>query len=89
MVYVDDMELPYGRMIMCHMGSPDLEELHKMAQAIGIARKWFQNDKGHPHYDVCKSMKKKAIELGAVEVSGKELIRLCYPNLEKELFKNK
>ena len=80
-VYVGKKEYPYGRMKMSHMGSPDLEALHKMANAIGVKRKWFQNKKHHPHYDICKQMKEKAIELGAVEVSDKELIKNCYPIL--------
>lgn len=80
-VYVGILEFPYGRMLMSHMGSPDLEALHKMAQAIGVKRKWFQDHKAHPHYDICKQMKQKAIELGAIEVSDKELIRKCYPLL--------
>ena len=43
MVYVDDYNAPYGRMTMCHMMADTLEELHAMADKIGIARKWFQD----------------------------------------------
>jgi len=78
-VYVGKREYPFGRMIMSHMASPDLDSLHKMADAIGVKRKWFQDKKSHPHYDICKQMKRKAIELGAIEVSDKDLIRKCYP----------
>lgn len=87
-VYVGTMEFPYRRMIMFHMASPDVEELHKMADAIGIQRKWFQDPKYngkslHPHYDVCKSKKEKAMKLGAIEVNDRELIKLCYTELKK------
>lgn len=82
-VYVGILEFPYGRMLMSHMASPDLEALHRMADAIGIKRKWFQNKQRHPHYDICKSMKQKAIKLGAVEVSDRELIRRCYKGFEQ------
>lgn len=82
-VYVGKREYPYGRMLMSHMASADIESLHKMADAIGVNRKWFQNKKNHPHYDVSKGMKQKAVELGAVEVSDKEIIRKCYPVLSK------
>lgn len=82
-VYVGSMEYRYGRMIMSHMGSSDLDALHRMADAIGVKRKWFQDKKHHPHYDISKQMKKKAIELGAIEVSDKELIRKCYPVLSE------
>ena len=84
-VYVGTMEFPYGRMLMSHMASPDIEALHKMADAIGVKRKWFQNNKYHPHYDICKSMKKKAIALGAVEVNDRELIKRCYGDILEKL----
>ena len=49
-VYVDNQKNPYGRMKMCHMLADTLEELHAMADLIGIKRKWFQNE-STPHYD--------------------------------------
>ena len=82
-VYVGKLEFPYSRMLMSHMASPNLDALHKMADAIGVNRKWFQDHKIHPHYDISKSMKQKAISLGAIEVSDKELINKCYPVLSK------
>ncbi len=42
-VYVDDMQAQYGRMKMCHMIADTDEELHAMADLIGIARKWWQS----------------------------------------------
>lgn len=68
-VYVDNMRAPYGRMIMCHMIGDTEEELHKMAAAIGVARKWYQKD----HYDICLSKRAKAVLLGAKEVTRREL----------------
>lgn len=73
-VYVDDAELPFGRMLMCHMTADTTEELHAMADRIGVARRWVQ----HPgtyreHYDICKSKRALAVQAGAVEVSGREL----------------
>lgn len=81
-VYVDNMEAPYGRMIMCHMFADSLDELHAMADAIGVKRKWFQKRRGFPHYDICKSKRKKAVELGAVEIEWRQLrdIRLAILN---------
>lgn len=72
MVYVDDMEAGLGRMVMCHMlprskNVEDIDELHKMAKVIGVARRWFQ-DKRVPHYDVCKSKRVLAVKAGAVEI---------------------
>lgn len=63
-------------MIMSHMAADSLDELHKMAQAIGLAKRHFQDKKGKPHYDICKHNKQKAIELGAIEVDDREIIKL-------------
>jgi hypothetical protein len=75
-VYVDDMyTVPMGqfrRMKMSHMIADTEEELHKMAAAIGVARKWYQGD----HYDICMSMRVKAVKLGAKEIEMRELARL-------------
>ena len=71
-VYVDDMRAPYGRMVMCHMISDDLGELHEMAGHIGVARRWFQGD----HYDVCLAKRALAVRFGATEVTVRELARI-------------
>lgn len=72
-VYVDNARLPFGRMIMCHMTADTLEELHEMAQSIGIRRKWFQ-DKSIPHYDISLSKRAMAVELGAIEETSRESV---------------
>ena len=74
-VYIDDQKNPYGRMIMSHMGADKLKELHEMADAIGLSRGYFQ-DHGLPHYDLCQSKKQIALNLGAIEVAAKELVRV-------------
>ncbi len=71
-VYIDHAYLPFGRMKMCHMIADTLEELHQMALAIGMKIDWFQPT-SFPHYDVCKKRRSKALELGAIEVTRKEL----------------
>lgn len=75
-VYVDDMyTVPMGqfrRMKMSHMIADTEAELHKMAAAIGVARKWYQGD----HYDVCMSVRAKAVKLGAKEVEMRELVKI-------------
>jgi len=75
-VYVDNINIPYGRMIMCHMMADTVEELHQMADKIGIQRRWFQNKKDHPHYDISKTKKALAFQNGAVEVTPQELVKL-------------
>jgi hypothetical protein len=75
-VYVDDVELPFRSMIMCHLWADTLVELFAMADQIGVDRKWLQ---GHPtlslpqfrkaswvHFDIALSKKALAIKAGAV-----------------------
>ena len=78
-VYVDELH-SYGkgpislRHGSCHMAADILEELHAMADKIGIQRRWFQNDPRHPHYDLAAKFRDKAVRAGAIEVSGRELL---------------
>ena len=76
-VYVDDMfKYPMGqfrRMKMSHLIADTEEELHAMAQKIGVARKWYQGD----HYDICMSMREQAVKLGAVEITLKQCGCMC------------
>ena len=74
-VYVDGAENVYGIMKMCHMLADTLPELMAMADRIGVNRRWYQGfDKAScPHFDICKSMRVKAIKAGAIEVSMHEL----------------
>ena len=74
MVYVDDTEHKFGRMIMCHMVADTLPELHSMAAQIGLARRWFQNKPLHPHYDICKTKRALAVSAGAIEITQRETI---------------
>ena len=70
-VYVDSSIYGYGRMVMCHMIADTPEELHAMADRIGVARKWFQDPAGGKasfcHYDIAKSKRQLAVEAGAIE----------------------
>ncbi len=75
-VYVDDMKVKYGRMIMCHMVADTINELHEMADKIGIKRKWFQDKPNHPHYDISLGRKRLAIQYGAKEITIKEIVKI-------------
>ena len=72
-VYVDDMyRYPMGqfrRMKMSHMIADTEEELHEMADKIGVARKWYQGD----HYDIAIVKRKLAVQFGAKEITLREL----------------
>lgn len=75
-VYVDAAIWPYGRMTMCHMLADTEEELHAMADRIGVSRRWHQNQR-YSHYDICKSKRKLAVSLGAVEISQLRFVELA------------
>ncbi len=75
-VYVDRARIPYRRMLMSHMLADTPEELHAMAGKIGIRRRWFQAQASTPHYDVCQLKRQQAIELGAIEVTRRELVEV-------------
>lgn len=75
-VYVDACVWPYGRMVMCHMLADRVEDLHEMADRIGVSRRWFQN-KRFPHYDICKSKRALAVRLGATEIGRREFVEIA------------
>jgi hypothetical protein len=72
-VYVDDMwRLPMGQfrgMRMSHMIADTEDELHAMADKLGLKREWYQGD----HYDVSKGVRGKAIAFGAREITVRQL----------------
>lgn len=103
MLYVDKLfqALPTGAAKKhgkqwCHLWPADttpesLQELHEVAQKIGLKRSYFQNHKWFPHYDLVPSKRKLAIERGAIEKSLSEWIaeqgglRILSGNSKKEV----
>lgn len=83
-VYVDNAIYPLGRMIMCHMMADSLDELHKMADHIGVDQRHFQGD----HYDICKAKRQLAVKAGAVEVSQREMVQIRQRNRAKNTAEN-
>lgn len=77
-VYVDKSEYAYGRMVMCHMLADSPQELHAIAEAIGVSRRWYQYKASTPHYDIAKSKRVLALEQGALEVSRKQVAALIH-----------
>lgn len=57
----------------CHLLADSLEELHAFARKIGMKRAWFQNDGGHPHYDLNQSRRAVAVNKGAIEITDEQL----------------
>lgn len=73
-VYVDGERNGFGRMVMCHMLADTPNELHAMADAIGMKRQWYQSPAkaSFPHYDLSLSRRKLAVANGAKEISRQE-----------------
>jgi hypothetical protein len=74
-VYVDKAQNRFGRMRMSHLVADSIEELHAMADRIGLRRAWFQ-PKSHPHYDVSRQKRALALRHGAIEVDRKGLVEV-------------
>jgi len=70
-VLVDEPIWPFRGRLWCHLVSDtSYDELHDLAQRLGIPRRGFQGD----HYDVPAELRAEAIALGAQPVSGRDLI---------------
>lgn len=71
-ILVDSPIWPWRGRWWAHLVSDEsYEELHVFAARLGIPREAFQGD----HYDVPADLRERAIALGAVPVSGRDLIR--------------
>lgn len=79
-VYIDDMNAKFGRMVMCHMIADTDDELHAMADAIGVNRKWHQ--KNNNHYDVSLGKKAIAVQHGAVVVT---MLQMAAMNVRRKV----
>jgi hypothetical protein len=76
-VYVDQARNRFGRMIMSHMLADSLEELHAMADRIGLRRAWFQ-PRSTPHYDVSWEKRALAVLSGAKEIDRRQVVELIH-----------
>ena len=82
-VYVDDLfmvaHVGRRRSCWCHLVADTTEELHALAQRIGLRREWFQEG-GHalPHYDVTLSKRLLAVAAGAVEIDREQLVAMIH-----------
>lgn len=74
MTYVDAAINPWKGTLWCHLTADSLAELHEFAGRLDLKREWFQNHKLIPHYDLIKSKRAIAIELGAIAITTEERI---------------
>jgi hypothetical protein len=68
-VYVDDAVHLWRGQRWAHLMADTLDELHAMADRLGIPRRAFQNKTSGAHYDVTADLRAGAIALGAVAIS--------------------
>jgi hypothetical protein len=62
-----------------HLLADDPVELHAMAAALGIPARGYQRHRRSPalnHYDVPEGLRLRAIQLGAVPITWREMARL-------------
>lgn len=70
-ILVDEARWPWRGRRWAHLVSDvALDELHEFARRLGKRRLGFQGD----HYDVDEIDRRRALELGAVAVTGRELL---------------
>lgn len=70
----------------CHMVSTiDERELHEFADQIGLRRSWAQlrPESSAAHYDLLAGRRRRALALGAREVSSRDLVRLNFDGLTR------
>jgi hypothetical protein len=71
--YVDTVRAYPGKGLrythFCHLLADTREELHAMADRIGMPRRFFQDHPWRWHYDLPEHVRIVAVELGAVEVT--------------------
>lgn len=87
-VYVDNMWETgvgnFGRMKMSHMVADTHAELIAMSDAIGVQRKWIQNEgTANEHFDVALGNRNKAVKLGAKEINFREYARFVQDRAAK------
>lgn len=76
-IYVDTL-IDYGWKLgpSCHMFTDpgNLDALHQFAAKIGLKRRWFQEHKRLPHYDLTTGRREAAVKAGAMELTRLETV---------------
>ena len=85
-ILVDPAIYLWRGMMWCHMVSDvDADELHAFAARLGLKREWSQErpkSSAH-HYDITATRRAKAIRMGAVPVTARELVMRNYDGLRR------
>lgn len=81
-VYVDGLrptiQSPkWPHTVGCHLVADKEKELHKFAKKLGLNKKWVHHNKGNmPHYDLTARKRRLAVQLGAVEITQGQLVKM-------------
>ncbi|WPN29891.1 DUF4031 domain-containing protein [Pseudomonas sp. P5_109] len=73
-VYVDAEEIKWRGREWSHLVADSLDELHAFADRLGLRRSWFQSKTLYPHYDVTKSVRTRALAMGAHGVDREKIV---------------
>jgi hypothetical protein len=57
----------------CHLLADSPEELHAMADELGIPRRFYQDHPWRWHHDLPEHLRARAVELGAQELTLREV----------------
>jgi Protein of unknown function (DUF4031) len=57
----------------CHLLADTRAELHELADRIDMPRRFFQDHPWRWHYDLPAHLRARAVELGAIEISRREV----------------
>ena len=68
-VYVDDAVTLWRGRRWAHLMADTLDELHAMAERLGVPRRAFQDKRSGAHYDVNEALREEALRLGAIAIS--------------------
>lgn len=84
MIYIDPPQQRYIKfrgaiLASSHLVSDESEdELHAFVERMGLSRRGFHNKPGKPHYDLIEWMIPKAVEMGARQVSSRDIVRILH-----------
>ncbi|MES2321203.1 MAG: DUF4031 domain-containing protein [Pseudomonadota bacterium] len=73
-IYVDAPVWKWRGRQWCHLLADSLDELHAFAGELGLREEWFQKKARFPHYDITESVRKKALEMGAIEANNRTIV---------------
>lgn len=79
-VWVDNAAVLFRGKPRFHLAASSLPELHAFAERAGVRRCWFHPGQ-RPHYDITEEQRARALDLGAVPVSPRTLVRLLQKTL--------